>query len=178
MADPTLGDVINNSFEQAFDEATLADSQLEPLNNDLDGVQSMIWYGIIAIFNAVLAGALYIPLDQYPLIAAFFPIMISMEIAYWPVAIGWAAIALFDSDFSRELYKATLSLSVLGPFAGNIIGFVWLFLNADASNLWANWGFWVLWPFFLVYEIGLILVDFFFLPTIFDYIETAPLATA
>ena len=99
-----------------------------------------------------------------------------MQIAYWPVAFGWAAIALFDSEFSRELYKGVISISVLGPFVGNIIGFIWLFLNADAMNVWGVWYFWFLWPLFLAYDVGQMLIQFLFVPKIFDYIDTAPLA--
>ena len=178
MSDNEAADDFNTVLGTAFEDASLADSQIDMGDNELTGEQSIMWYGILAIFHATLAGALYIGLQGYPLIRAFYEIMLSTEIAYWPVAIGWAAIALFDSEFSRELYKAVISISVLGPFAGHIIGFVFLFINAEASSLWNNWGFWVLWPLFLAYDVGQVLLQFFFLPTIFDFIKNEPLATA
>ena len=101
-----------------------------------------------------------------------------MQVAYWPVAISWAGIALFDSEFSRQLYKAAVSLSTLGPFAGNIIGFVYLWLNADASNAWSRWWFWLLWPLFLVYDCGQMLLQYLMVPTVLDYVDSAALQTA
>ena len=115
----------------AFADNSLADSQLEQPEYNGSGYQAVMWYGISSILNAVLAGVLYICLNHDIVIAGYFEIVISMSLAYWPVAIGWAAIAIFDSDFSRQLYKGIVSISTLGPFGGNIVGFVYLFINAD-----------------------------------------------
>ena len=97
--------------------------------------------------------------------------MLSHQFAYWPVPIGWAAIALFNSDFSKELYKAVLSVSVLGPFAGHIVGFVFIFINTDNANLWDRWYMWLLWPLYLCYIVVQMLTQFLLLPQIFDYMD-------
>merc|ERR1711915_592680 len=100
-----------------------------------------------------------------------------MNIGYWPVAMGWTAMAVFDSDFSRQLYKGTVALSTLVPFAGNIIGFVWIWLNADATGAWNDWWFWLLWPLFLVYDISQMLLAFLFVPSALDFANSASLET-
>ena len=97
--------------------------------------------------------------------------MLSHQIAYWPSVIGWAAIALLKNDFTMELYKATLGVSVLGPFAGHIIGFVYIFLNTDAAGLWDEWYMWLLWPLYLVYVIVQMLCQFLMLPQIYDWLD-------
>ena len=136
-----------------------------------------MWYGISSILNATLAGVLYICLNHDIVIAGYFEIVISMSLAYWPVAIGWAAIAIFDSDFSRQLYKGIVSISTLGPFGGNIVGFVYLFINADKANAWGRWYFWLLWPLFLGYDVGQMLLQFLFIPKILDFVDSAALET-
>lgn len=119
----------------------------------------------------------YILANNDAVIRGYWEIMLSMNIGYWPVALGWAAIAIFDSDFSRELYKGVVSISVLVPFAGNIVGFVFLFLNADNTNVWGTWYFWLLWPLFLGYDVGQMLIQFLFVPQILDYVDSLPLQT-
>ena len=163
-------------FEEAGQD-NLTQSQIKQPTTDLTGAQSIMWYGITSILNAFIALVFYLPFNHEGIVASYYEIMLSTQIAYWPVAIAWAAIALFDSEFSRELYKGVVSTSVLGPFGGHIVGFVWLFINASKLDLWADWRFWVMWPFFLVYDVGQMLIQFLFVPKIFEYLETAPLAT-
>ena len=83
-----------------------------------------------------------------------------------------------DSLFTRELYKAVISISVLAPFAGNIIGFIFLWINADKYGDFDSWAFWVVWPLYIAYDIGQMLLQFLFLPKIYDWVESAPLNTA
>ena len=85
---------------------------------------------------------------------------------------GWMAIALFNSEFSRELYKATVSVSVLGPFAGHIIGLVYVFTNADAMQIWNYWYLWLVWPLYIVYVAGQMFIQFLWLPDIYDLLES------
>ena len=66
---------------------------------------------------------------------------------------------------------------MLVPFAGNIVGFVFLFLNADTANVWGTWYFWLLWPLFLGYDVGQMLIQFLFVPQILDYVDSIPLQT-
>ena len=164
---------------EIFADKSIADSQIEDVpTTELDGMQSIMWYGISTILMAFTSLLFYLIFrNSDGVVAAYYEIVLSMQIAYWPVCIGWAAIALFDGEFSRELYKGIVSISVLGPFLGNIVGFVWLFVNADAMNLWGVWYFWLIWPFFLVYDVGQMLIQFLFVPKIYDYIDSAPLAT-
>ena len=159
-----------SGIEEAFADASLSDSQLEQPTLDLDGYQAIMWYGISSIIHAFLALVIYLIFNYDPVIRTYKEVMLSHQFAYWPVAIGWAAIALFDSDFTRELYKATIGLSVLGPFAGHIVGFVFLFINSDNTNTW-DWYMWLVWPFYLVYVVVQMLIQFMLLPEIYDYLD-------
>ena len=173
----STGEDINDAFADTFTDVSLSDSQLEQPEADVNGIQSIMWYGISSILNAVIALSIYLIWNHHRVIAGYYEIMLSMNIAYWPVAIGWAAIALFDSDFARSIYKGVISISVLGPFLGNIVGFVWLFINADGSGAWDDWYFWLLWPLFLGYDVGQMLLQFLFIPKILDYVDSSALAT-
>ena len=164
--------------DQAFEDASLSDSQIEAPNTDLNEMQSIMWYGISSIINAFITIVFYLIFNYNGTVAAFYEVMLSHQIAYWPVSIGWAAIALFDSDFSRELYKAVVSVSVLGPFAGHIVGLVFIFINADSSNLWNRWEFWLLWPLYVVYIVGQMLIQFLLLPKIYDFLDADALSSA
>ena len=169
---------VSDGISNTFEDKSIDDSQIEIDDLDLDGYQAVFWYGILAISHATFALLWYLLGNHSAVIAGYKQIMMSMQIAYWPVAISWAGIALFDSEFSRQLYKATVSLSTLGPFAGNIIGFVFLWLNADVSNAWSRWWFWLMWPLFLVYDCGQMLLQYLMVPTVLDYVDSAALQTA
>lgn len=155
-----------SGFENTFTDASLSDSQLEAPELDVDGYQAMMWYGINAIINATFALTIYLIFNYDPVIGAYKVVMLSHQFFYWPVAIAWGAIALFDSDFTREIYKAAISLSVLGPFAGHIVGFVYIFI----SEVW-DWYMWLIWPFYLVYVVAQMMVQFLLLPEIFDFLD-------
>ena len=173
-----MGDNVASAFEDTFTTNSLSDSQMEQPSVDVNGMQAMIWYGTLSIVNAFFALLWYLLGSNNSVIAGYMQIMLSMQIFYWPVSMGWMAISLFDSNFTRQLYKGTITLSTLAPFAGNIIGFVYLFINADASSDWGTWYFWLLWPLFLAYDVGQMLIQFLFIPTILDFVDSEALATA
>ena len=59
----------------------------------------------------VSLNVLWMAFNYNSTVYSFYEIMLSHQFAYWPVAIGWAAIALFDSDFTKELFKAVHKLT-------------------------------------------------------------------
>ena len=154
---------------EIFDDKSLSDSQIAQPEADINAEQAIMWYGITSIANAFLALLFYLIFNYDGVVAGYYEIMLSQQIAYWPVSIGWAAIALLDNSFTRSLYKSVLSISVLGPFAGNIVGFIFLFLNGN--GVWDLWYFWFLWPLYLCYDVGQMLIQFLFLPKIFEYLD-------
>ena len=154
---------------EIFDDKELSDSQIEQPEADINAEQAIMWYGIASILNAFVALLFYLIFNYDAVIAGYYEIMLSHQIAYWPVSIGWAAIALMRNSFTESLYKSVLSISVLGPFAGNIVGFIFLFLNN--GYYWDVWYFWLLWPLYLVYDVGQMLVQFLLLPKIFEYLD-------
>ena len=160
-----------SGFENTFEDKDLSDSQLEAPELDISGYQAVFWYGINSIAHASLAVIIYMLFNNNAVIRTYWETMLSHQFAYWPSVIGWAAIALFKNDFTMELYKATLGVSVLGPFAGHIIGFVYIFLNTDAAGLWDEWYMWLLWPLYLVYVIVQMLCQFLMLPQIYDWLD-------
>ena len=160
-----------SGMESAFSDMSLADSQLEAPELDVDGYQAVMWYGINAIVHAMVAFLVWLIFNDNSVIATYWEAMLSHQFAYWPSIIAWGAIALFDSDMTRELYKASIAVSVLGPFAGHIIGFVYIFLNTDEADLWGKWYMWLLWPLYLVYVIVQMLMQFLLLPEIHDWLD-------
>ena len=158
--------------DENFEDNSLADTQLEQLNSNLSGYSNVMWYGIASIINATLTIVLWMAFNYNSTVYSFYEIMLSHQFAYWPVAIGWAAIALFDSDFTKELFKAVISTSVLGPFAGHFVGFVMLWINADTRNLYPYAEFWILWPLYLGYIVGQMLIQFLLLPPIYEWLDT------
>lgn len=161
--------------DKTFEDNSLADDQLAEITNDLKPIQNIMWYGICSILNAFVTLLFYILFNYNAAVAGYYQTMISHQLAYWPVAIGWAAIAIFDNDFTRALYKSVISMSVLGPFAGHFVGFVFLFLNADAGNYWGLIEFWILWPCYIGYIIGQMLIQFYFLPSIYSWLDAGAL---
>ena len=169
---------LDDHFADTFTDVSLSDTQQAAPKTDIDGYQAVIWYGITSILNAAIALTFYLIWRTNAVIASYYPIMLTMQICYWPVAIAWAGIALFDSAFTRELMKGVVSLSVLGPFAGEIVGFVFLWVYADGNNwIFDQWYFWFLWPMFLGYDIGQMLLQILFVPEIMTFLDTAPLKT-
>ena len=158
---------------------SLSESQVEQPALDLHGWEYMMWYGINAIINGVTPGVIYIIFAAvggaaFGDINNYYYIVISQTGGYIPVLAGWLAIAIFDSDFTRILYKAVLSLSIASVFVGNIVGFAMIFVEAN------NWDygrvmFWILWPLYLVYEVGQMLMQFLLLPGLFEYLEAEPI---
>ena len=170
---------LQDGIENTFGDKDIGDSQLDvDLEIDVGGYQAVVWYGILAIVHATWALLWYMLGNNDRVIRGYYQIMIAAQVGYWPVAIGWAMIALFDSDFSRDFFKAALSISTLVPFAGNIIGFVYIWINADASAAWNDWWFWLLWPLFLCYDVGQMLLAYMFVPTALDFVNSANLQTA
>ena len=155
------------SLEKSFSENNLADDQIALPTSSLTVDQAIIWYGITSILNAFIALLFYLIFNHDAVVSGYYTIMLSHQICYWPVAIGWAAIAIFSGSFTKTLYKAVIAFSVLAPFAGNIIGFIFLWINAN-NSVYNLWYFWFLWPLYLVYDIGQMLIQFLLLPKIFS----------
>lgn len=152
-----------DAVEDAFDEL---------LGDDMDLADYVTWYGILAFGLAGGSMVLYFILPET--FAWYYGSLIDHQKAWWPVAWSWLLLGFWDNEHTRALHRFLVLQSLLGPFKE-----YWVFLGElvdifSTTSYWSNLWSWVNLAIVLVYNVISVLFQVFFIPKVYEWIDTAP----
>ena len=138
--------------------------------------QVVMYYGISAWVVAGLALILYFSLNNVTwVMGALYWAFIITELAWWPTAIIWMALAFWDAKWLRTVYETVITISFLGPFAGYWVALVMFMLAVDNGQCWGCWQTWLTIPIWVGWTIFNMIMQIAMVPNIFDWAQNAPI---
>jgi len=137
---------------------------------DKNDAQAVYWYGIYSLIVGWGSALLWNELKSKSYAALYYEGFVSRFFAYIPVGMCWIMISLFDSPFTRTVFKDLVSLSVMGPFFGHWYAWGLYLLNLEnepSLDYYLAGGVWFAWTIFEE------IVQIVLLPQVFDWIDSA-----
>ena len=103
-------------FQGGAEIGQFTEDLAERLVGDLSDAEAVFWYGVYSLIltatYVVLAGNTGDIFVRYSGVGGFS----SKYLFYFPAAMAWLAVSLFDSPFMRKIFKEVIAVSLMSPF--------------------------------------------------------------
>ena len=161
---------------QQFDTGGVG-TALVGLGDKISNEDAVLWYGIIAGIQPMVALILFLAL--YNAVSEWKNLQFVTYAAqgiWWPTFFAWLCASFFDSKQVRGIFGQAVNISLAGPFLLYWVGWADILMTATINK---NWG--LLTIVFIVvifaWNIGSMVYCLIFVPKVLDWVESAAILT-